>query len=81
MAAATGGTDGIRIVPFAEPVPARMIGMAWRRNSSRQGDCQTLAGFLAAFSSGSGRSEVNGQPDPQQGEKRKPAPEAVVPVA
>jgi LysR family transcriptional regulator, hydrogen peroxide-inducible genes activator len=76
-----GGIDGINVVPFAEPQPARRIGMAWRRNSSRQGDCQTLAGFLAAFSSRSGGGQMNGQPDPQQGEKHKPGPEAVVPVA
>jgi LysR family transcriptional regulator, hydrogen peroxide-inducible genes activator len=60
MAAVSGGIDGIRVVPFAEPVPARTIGMAWRRNSSRQGDCQALARFLAAIGGRSGSQQVKG---------------------
>lgn len=36
----------IRIVPFAEPVPARHICMAWRRNGPRQAECRLLAELI-----------------------------------
>jgi LysR family transcriptional regulator, hydrogen peroxide-inducible genes activator len=81
MAASSVGND-IAIVPFAEPVPSRRIGLAWRRNSSRRADCREIARVLAGFGTGSGAGgEVDGQPDPQQGEKDQPGPEAVGPVA
>jgi LysR family hydrogen peroxide-inducible transcriptional activator len=37
----------IRVVPFREPVPARTICMAWRRNGARLRDCGLLAEIIA----------------------------------
>jgi len=69
MAAASGGMDGIRVVPFAKPEPARAIGMAWRRNSSRQKDCQALARFLADVGGRSAGQEVDGQHAPHHAQQ------------
>lgn len=44
----------LRIVPFAEPMPARTIGFAWRRNSSRAGDCRALASLIRQMGRGVG---------------------------
>lgn len=35
--------DGVKIVPFAAPMPERQLCLAWRRGSSRQGDCLEIA--------------------------------------
>ncbi len=44
MATATGGNmPGLKIVPFVDPMPARSICLAWRRNSMRQEECRELA--------------------------------------
>jgi LysR family hydrogen peroxide-inducible transcriptional activator len=39
----------IDILPFAEPVPSRTICLVWRRNSSRQPECQALADLIAGL--------------------------------
>lgn len=36
----------LRVVPFAEPVPARRLVFAWRRNGGREAECRTLAGII-----------------------------------
>jgi LysR family hydrogen peroxide-inducible transcriptional activator len=36
----------IDILPFTEPAPARTICLAWRKNSSRQQECQALADLI-----------------------------------
>lgn len=44
MATTTGGNmPGLKIVPFVDPMPARSICLAWRRNSMRQEECRELA--------------------------------------
>lgn len=80
MAAAAGGIDGVRVVSFAEPVPARRIGLAWRRNSSRQHDCQALARFLSGFEGAGG--EAGRHPGGQAGKDGggTPAPNPMPPL-
>lgn len=47
MAVQSAGTiRGLKIVPFTEPMPARRICLAWRRNGNRQEECLELAGVL-----------------------------------
>ncbi|MBD0413053.1 hydrogen peroxide-inducible genes activator [Oryzicola mucosus] len=36
----------IRVVPFAEPMPARQLCLAWRRSSPRHNECVELAGIV-----------------------------------
>lgn len=38
----------LRIVPFAEPQPARAIGLVWRRSSPRRADMEALAEAIIA---------------------------------
>ena len=47
---------------------SRTIGMAWRRNSSRQGICRAVAELLSAFGPGSGGGEVEGEQHPHGAE-------------
>lgn len=47
--AASEAMQELRIVPFAEPMPARLLGFAWRRNSSRQEECRALAGIIRSL--------------------------------
>jgi len=68
MAMASAPQSVISIVPFASPVPSRTIGMAWRRNSSRQGICRAVAELLSAFGPGSGGGEVEGEQHPHGAE-------------
>ncbi|QCI98651.1 hydrogen peroxide-inducible genes activator [Agrobacterium larrymoorei] len=35
--------NNLRIVPFAEPAPAREIGLVWRKSSARKADIEALA--------------------------------------
>lgn len=47
MAAAASQADpALKVVPFADPQPARTIALAWRRNSPRHDECLELAGML-----------------------------------
>ncbi|TPN80432.1 hydrogen peroxide-inducible genes activator [Mesorhizobium sp. CU2] len=45
-ASAAGVMPDLRIVPFQEPMPQRMICMAWRRNKVRQDECVELARII-----------------------------------
>jgi LysR family transcriptional regulator, hydrogen peroxide-inducible genes activator len=38
--------DSLCIIPFAEPVPSRKIGLAWRKNSARSSEFKLLADLL-----------------------------------
>jgi LysR family transcriptional regulator, hydrogen peroxide-inducible genes activator len=49
--------NAIRIVPFAEPQPAREIGLAWRRSNQREGDMQALAAAIVASRPAHGDSD------------------------
>ncbi|TIS14566.1 MAG: hydrogen peroxide-inducible genes activator, partial [Mesorhizobium sp.] len=40
---AAGVMPDLKIVPFQEPMPQRMICLAWRRNKVRQDECVELA--------------------------------------
>jgi LysR family hydrogen peroxide-inducible transcriptional activator len=41
-----GDMRDLKIVPFTEPVPARTVCFAWRRNGSRHEECVELAGII-----------------------------------
>lgn len=41
-----GDMRDLKIVPFAEPMPSRMICLAWRRNSLRHDECVELAKII-----------------------------------
>ncbi len=45
-AGAAGVMPGLRIVPFAAPMPARRVCLAWRRNNARHDECVELARIL-----------------------------------
>jgi Transcriptional regulator len=38
--------EGLKIVPFAEPMPSRTIALAWRRGGHREAECRDLAGLI-----------------------------------
>lgn len=61
----------IRIVPFAEPVPSREIGLLWRRSSTRRQDMEALA-LSIIESAGSLRVSRSGG-DPKSGSVHEPA--------
>ena len=62
----------VRVVPFAEPMPARTICLAWRRNSPRRAECLELAEILRAIGPGSDQTgEVQGEPDPGEAEHQR----------
>ncbi|EHS50461.1 transcriptional regulator, LysR family [Rhizobium sp. PDO1-076] len=42
------GRNHLRIVPFAEPQPAREIGLVWRRSNPRRADMEALAHAIIA---------------------------------
>ncbi|WFP62687.1 MULTISPECIES: hydrogen peroxide-inducible genes activator [unclassified Mesorhizobium] len=45
-ASAAGVMPDLRIVPFQEPMPQRMICLAWRKNKVRQDECLELAKII-----------------------------------
>ncbi|RWB70455.1 MAG: hydrogen peroxide-inducible genes activator [Mesorhizobium sp.] len=45
-ASAASVMPDLRIVPFQEPMPQRMICMAWRKNKVRQDECMELARII-----------------------------------
>ncbi len=49
MGAARGIRD-LKVVPFMEPVPARTVCLAWRRNSLRHDECLELAKIVRGLS-------------------------------
>lgn len=54
----------LRIVPFAEPMPSRMLAFAWRKSSGRAGECRALAAMIRELSPASGAQQVDGQQHP-----------------
>ncbi len=53
MAIATeAARNDLRIVPFAEPMPSRQIGLIWRRSSGRGKDMEALAAAILACGRG-----------------------------
>ena len=39
----------LKVVPFADPQPARTLGLAWRKSSSRGEECRALADVIRAL--------------------------------
>lgn len=66
MARAASALPDLRIVPFAEPMPARRLAFAWRRNSSRAAECRALAAIIREIAPGSGGGEMDGEQPPHQ---------------
>ena len=73
----------LRVVPFAEPVPSRTLGFAWRRNTSRQPECRALATAIRLLQT-SGRQQPPSEHGPHDGKEqeaggkgRLPVPDAV----
>jgi len=56
--------EGLKIVPFAEPMPSRTIALAWRRGGQREAECRDLAGLIR---------DVAGTP-PQRSRQPRPPP-------
>ncbi len=54
---ATSSMRDIKVVPFAEPAPARTICLAWRRNSPRGDECRALATAIREITA-SGKTNV-----------------------
>ena len=73
IAVASGAIlPGVRVVPFAEPMPARTICLAWRRNSPRRAECLELAEILRAMAPASDRAgEMQREPDPGDAEHQR----------
>lgn len=47
MAVAAGmASADLKIVPFADPMPARTLAFAWRRSAGRQDECRALAAIV-----------------------------------
>ncbi len=43
---ASASASGLKVVPFAEPMPSRSVCLAWRRNSARHEECMELARII-----------------------------------
>jgi LysR family hydrogen peroxide-inducible transcriptional activator len=52
------GSPEVRITRFANPEPARTIGLAWRSTSSRRRDFEALGALLASRTAGAGLPAV-----------------------
>ena len=55
----------IRVVPFGEPMPSRTLCMAWRRNGTREGDCDLLAEVIVAACASDKARKMQPEPDPE----------------
>ena len=65
MACATSAAiPELKIVPFAEPVPARQLVFAWRKTSSRADECRALAAIIRDLSGAA--QKMDGQQHPQR---------------
>lgn len=54
-AEAAGAMRGLKIAPFAEPMPERTICLAWRRDRARPDECVALAAIIRELSGRSPR--------------------------
>lgn len=80
--AASEATPDLKVVPFAEPVPARQLAFAWRRHASRQDECRALAAIIRGLSGPAEKMERQQQPhhhhdDEAGGEHRLAVADAV----
>lgn len=57
--------EGLKVVPFAEPMPARTIALAWRRGGQREAECRDLAALIR---------DVAGTSPPRSPQSPPPAP-------
>jgi LysR family transcriptional regulator, hydrogen peroxide-inducible genes activator len=44
---------GVKFVPFTDPVPSRLIGMAWRKRATRESEYRALAATIGELARGS----------------------------
>jgi LysR family hydrogen peroxide-inducible transcriptional activator len=71
----------IRIVPFAEPAPARTLGLVWRRAGARAGQCAALAPTLRRILASGEAGNVDGEQQPQHQQRQEPEGEGGLAVA
>ncbi|MEO3386200.1 hydrogen peroxide-inducible genes activator [Mesorhizobium sp. CAU 1741] len=71
----------LRIVPFAEPMPSRTLAFAWRKSSSRAGECRALAAIARGLGPASGAQQVNGDHDPEHQDDHETGDESRLSVA
>jgi LysR family hydrogen peroxide-inducible transcriptional activator len=57
--------EGLKVVAFAEPMPARTIALAWRRGGQREAECRDLAELVR---------DVAGTPPPRSRQPSPPEP-------
>lgn len=80
MAVAAGAlSPDLKVVPFAEPMPARMLAFAWRRNAARQEECRALAAMVRALSADA--QQVDGEKRPQRDQHHEAGGEGRLAVA
>ncbi len=77
---AASQTRGLKVVPFAAPVPARTICLARRKNGARAEECRTLARLIRGIveaapepprSESDERQEMQRQPQPHRAKREK----------
>ncbi|KFB10826.1 LysR family transcriptional regulator [Nitratireductor basaltis] len=67
---------GIAVLPFAPPRPYRMLNLAWRKSSGRQGDFDALAELLRSLRPvGASTDDLHGKNDPHDRQNQKAQPE------
>lgn len=71
----------IRVVPFAEPVPARRLGLVWRRGGARRSECAVLAASLRDLFGSDQSGNVQREPDPEHEQHEKAEREGGLAVA
>ena len=71
----------IRVVPFAEPVPSRTLGLAWRKSGPRAQECAALAAVLRRLMASEDAGNVEGEPDPHHEQNKEAEAEGGLTVA
>lgn len=80
MAVAAGVVSPeLKVVPFAEPMPARTLAFAWRRSAGRQDECRTLARIVRGLSRQP--QEMDGERAPQRDQHHEAEREGGLAVA
>ena len=80
MAVAAGVVSPeLKVVPFADPMPARTLAFAWRKSAGRQDECRALAGIVRALSGDA--QQVDGERGPQRDHRDEAGREGGLAVA
>lgn len=80
MAVAAGVVSPeLKVVPFADPMPARTLAFAWRKSAGRHDECRALAGIVRALSGDA--QQVDGERRPQRDHRDEAGREGGLAVA